>query len=559
MRKFLLEKIELLKKPKTNIQILQNNVLLKFRVFMLFLKDHYIEVFIEVCNVYSEIMSRMYYTYFRAYIKDLNTLTSEVYNKTDTVVNENPQLMRSETQTRATNLKPENRSIFHLMGREQILNSEEDPVIIHVANQRNQKFTPEVAFKSVNKLLLDSVSSEYVFTMEFFSLRTEQNKVVANGIFKNTTSYVLEYTQQLFSISYDSIALLLSLALNDKNHKGFNGKGLSVLDPYFEKQQITLWARFAALFDAQVGSITNMRPDTFNQVEKVCTLKTILIRFVDLATAYYRIYSEHSENHMLRYRISQFKNQFVELLKRHAKKFQTEREKIKFMIETLDFLVEQLKQGAILEEDSRALEKDLELYKDKFVEWALKEYFEHLIDFVKKYAKEEEEIEIKRLNSSESGDSVQSASLSSKLDKNPEKKIDNKHQVNQKLIENIASDFKDSWQRKIAGFKDVCGKSFTNQKAFNAIMKSFLLNILTYYNIFYNYVKENCPSLRNSILPNYVVMKEVNAQTIRYKWRQRKMRAMYTSLLQMLCAFNSYIICGNDCVFMLVWGWGWGH
>ena len=40
LRAFLLEQIGLLKKPKTNIQIVQKNVLGKYKVFTEFFKDH---------------------------------------------------------------------------------------------------------------------------------------------------------------------------------------------------------------------------------------------------------------------------------------------------------------------------------------------------------------------------------------------------------------------------------------------------------------------------------------------------------------------------------------
>ena len=41
LREFLLEQIALLKKPKTNINIVQKNVLSKYKVFTEFFKDHF--------------------------------------------------------------------------------------------------------------------------------------------------------------------------------------------------------------------------------------------------------------------------------------------------------------------------------------------------------------------------------------------------------------------------------------------------------------------------------------------------------------------------------------
>ena len=40
----------MLKKPKTNITIMQKNVLVKYKIFTEFLKEHYIEVYVDLCN-----------------------------------------------------------------------------------------------------------------------------------------------------------------------------------------------------------------------------------------------------------------------------------------------------------------------------------------------------------------------------------------------------------------------------------------------------------------------------------------------------------------------------
>ena len=65
------------------------------------------------------------------------------------------------------------------MNREEILNQiESDPILYHVASQANQRFLIEQMFRSLNKLLLDSVASEYFFTLDFFNLKNDQNKVM---------------------------------------------------------------------------------------------------------------------------------------------------------------------------------------------------------------------------------------------------------------------------------------------------------------------------------------------------------------------------------------------
>lgn len=52
MKDFLLEQFNALKKPKTNIQIVQKNVLVKYKVFMEFFKDYSPGVYTDLCNAY---------------------------------------------------------------------------------------------------------------------------------------------------------------------------------------------------------------------------------------------------------------------------------------------------------------------------------------------------------------------------------------------------------------------------------------------------------------------------------------------------------------------------
>lgn len=48
VREFLLQKLYTLKRPKTNIQIIQQNVLLKYKYFIRFLRQHGKEIYDEV-------------------------------------------------------------------------------------------------------------------------------------------------------------------------------------------------------------------------------------------------------------------------------------------------------------------------------------------------------------------------------------------------------------------------------------------------------------------------------------------------------------------------------
>lgn len=73
-RDFLLQRIYSLRKDKTNIQILQQNVLLRYRYLVAFLQAHGREVFEEVRTAYVDTLSRVLASKFRAYINATDKL-----------------------------------------------------------------------------------------------------------------------------------------------------------------------------------------------------------------------------------------------------------------------------------------------------------------------------------------------------------------------------------------------------------------------------------------------------------------------------------------------------
>tara|TARA_B110000285_G_C14879221_1_gene493047 strand:- start:342 stop:674 length:333 start_codon:yes stop_codon:yes gene_type:complete len=60
--KFLISKMNNLRKPHTNFQIYQESILLKYKALVSFLKIHNQEVFQDLCEKYCEIMNILYST-----------------------------------------------------------------------------------------------------------------------------------------------------------------------------------------------------------------------------------------------------------------------------------------------------------------------------------------------------------------------------------------------------------------------------------------------------------------------------------------------------------------
>ncbi|CAH9093872.1 unnamed protein product [Cuscuta epithymum] len=156
---FMVQKLYALRKPKTNIQILQQSVLLKYKFIISFLKEHGKEVYLEVRGAYIDTMNKVLSAQFRAYIQALEKLQLDIATSSDLI----------GVETRSSGLfsrgrEPlKNRSaVFALGERINILKEiEEPPLIPHIAEASSKKYPYEVLFRSLHKLLLDTASSEY--------------------------------------------------------------------------------------------------------------------------------------------------------------------------------------------------------------------------------------------------------------------------------------------------------------------------------------------------------------------------------------------------------------
>ena len=64
-RNYLISKLNNLRKPKSNFQIYQENVLLKLKPMIAFLREHSPDTYEELTNIYAEFMDDVYYTHLK--------------------------------------------------------------------------------------------------------------------------------------------------------------------------------------------------------------------------------------------------------------------------------------------------------------------------------------------------------------------------------------------------------------------------------------------------------------------------------------------------------------
>ena len=70
-RNFLIAKMNNLKKPKSNFQIYQQNILVKYKPLVKFLREYHVETYVELTNLYSAMMDEVYYSQLKQYFTDI--------------------------------------------------------------------------------------------------------------------------------------------------------------------------------------------------------------------------------------------------------------------------------------------------------------------------------------------------------------------------------------------------------------------------------------------------------------------------------------------------------
>ncbi|KAH8868357.1 Vacuolar protein sorting-associated protein 52 like [Schistosoma japonicum] len=301
IREFLLGKIYALRKPLTNYQVPQNQ-LLKFRFYNSFLLAHDREIAREIKVEYINTMSKVYYAYFKAYCGKLTKLQLDTTYEKDDLLGKNPEKYNSASSAssvmfnsitnvanNSTMSTPTNSGtrvgLFGLSDRAlRVLsksNLENTIILPHVASNVDAKYPIEVLFRSIHYALLDTVCREYYFLSDFFHLSAEsesndlpsspgqngpdqvctQSGVALAHFFEQVMCRSLNWIQKFIetfiisSCSYDAIGLLICLQLLHAFLRLAKERGVPVLDSFWGKMTETLWVRVTDRLDVHISSM----------------------------------------------------------------------------------------------------------------------------------------------------------------------------------------------------------------------------------------------------------------------------------------------------------------
>ncbi|XP_043719958.1 vacuolar protein sorting-associated protein 52 A-like isoform X2 [Telopea speciosissima] len=374
---FVVQKLYALRKPKTNIQILQQNVLLKYKYVILFLKEHGKEVYMEVRGAYIDTMNKVLSAHFRAYIQALEKLQLDIATASDLI----------GVETRSAGLfsrgrEPlKNRSaVFALGDRINILKEIDQPALIpHIAEASSQKYPYEVLFRSLHKLLMDTATSEYLFCDDFFG-----EESIFYEIFTGPFAVIDEHFNAILPNCYDAIGLMLMIRIIHQHQLIMSRRRIPCLDSYLDKVNIALWPRFKMVFDMHLSSLRNANVKIL--WEDDVHPHYVMRRYAEFTASLIHL---NVGDGQLELNLERLRMAVDDLLIKLAKMFPKPKLQTVFLINNYDMTIAVLKEAG--PEGGKTQLHFEELLKSNttiFVEELLLEHFGDLIKFVKTRASE---------------------------------------------------------------------------------------------------------------------------------------------------------------------------
>lgn len=368
IRMFLLTLLHGLNKPKTNVSVLQESVLMKYKDLLSYLRENRQDSFIEVCMSYTENLSQIYLKSFKAYMLALKSLIVDKASKLDVVIQEEPRgFFSSPAELRPRVLG------FELEDRHRILESLEslDPIVCHVASKQGQRFALERVFQSVTSLLLSTCSYNYFFVQEFFSIKPEQYMPAFKEVFSKAFQQLTEQLALIVGTTYDLLGLCLILKINEAYNVLMETREIPAMTSYFEKVNMIVWPKVQSLLDLNLKSLDNARS---LRATDVC-VHVVTSRFSQLAVMLHVV---QLQGDMFRQRLTQLRRSYEGCLAKLSAQFKDEKNQCVFCINNLDVLLNSF-QGIPLGEEFSPLEVTLQGYVDRFIELQLIEIFGSLL------------------------------------------------------------------------------------------------------------------------------------------------------------------------------------
>jgi hypothetical protein len=523
IRDYFLSQMALLRKPQTNIRILQSHGLLHYADLYDFLLDAAApDVAQELFHMYTESMSKTLYALFRTYQAQLIQLDATKYAATrqDVLAVEDAYLRDSITTKAKKRV-----DVFTLGNRANVLNNTHDaPLVAHVASSEHQTFPYERLLKSCLQHLVDAVTNEHVVCRQFFK------RDAFEQLFPPTMQLLLEQLENYLFGCYDALCILLMIKVTHQFRRSAQSRTIRSLDGFFDQMTHLLWPRLKTVMELHLRSIKQATAVSLGGVdlhahyvsrrfaEFTCSVLLILQkgnkqqqhqhhqqqppdanannpkspapRRTSNITAISgngetpKAGTKASAGDMLLQDLNELLDEYIGLLERLSEEHSVNIKRIVFMINNLDQVVCIFQERRVAggKELNRVLEL-LMLQRELFVEEELLHGFSKMIAFVQ-----------------QTEASLSAGAVSDKT-------------VNIQVVESLVREFASNWRSGMEGINRNVLSYFSNFRNGMEILKQVLTQLLLYYTRFQDVIrkifKKQPPAFTKDLVPTTVILTEI--------------------------------------------------
>lgn len=470
IKDFLLQKINTLKKPRTNLQILQRNVLVKFKFFTQFLSEHHAAVAKEVQQHYVDTMSAVYLKQFKTYVNSLQKLELE-YSPTKADL-----LVSSEWQSAGgarrfldniglgPSVSLNNKgNVFSLSGRDALLKElEKDPIIAHTHREK-AKYYHEQLFRSHQMLLMDTATSEFLFLNDFFDTKGDHS--LFSEVFGKTTQYFLDSLEAFLSNCWDSVGLLLMIRIVDFYRKVLQRRKVSCLDSYLDEQQLMIRPRLRMVLDENVKSLRKASQQSLPPSGNTHPTHPHLVtrRYAELAASLTALSFPEccGLTEALQQPLTAMQQEVCTLCKAMSAKLDSQDSGLVFLVNNYDLVLTVFHERHLPRTATSRFEELLREQVQLFVESQLMRHFPDLVVFVK--------------NTEPSVADIDETAPRAGAATGPPPGVD------VQKMEHVVKSFAHNWKRETERIHQHVMTSFTNFTNGTEILKQVLMQLVLYY------------------------------------------------------------------------------
>jgi vacuolar protein sorting-associated protein 52 len=296
---FLLQMVSL-RKPQTNIRIIQSHGLLQYADLYDFLVTASPDIAKEIFTVYTESMSKTIYALFRTYQAQLIQLDSTKYAATrqDVLAMEDAHMrdtITTKAKKRVDVFTLGNRAqhvLFNVDGpgngsgsgggnedhmasaynnnynyssnnnnNKAAVGDPSPPILAHVALSEKQSYPYERLFKSCIQHLVDAVTNEHVVCRLLFK------RDAFTQLFPPTLGLLLEQLENYLFGCHDALCLLLMIKVTHQFRRLAKKRTIHTLDGFFDQVTKLFWPRLHTVMEAHLRSIRQATPEKLGGVE----------------------------------------------------------------------------------------------------------------------------------------------------------------------------------------------------------------------------------------------------------------------------------------------------